>query len=254
MVLTHLNLFRPPFVLIMTTIPRFRMQIAPPTLGSDGPNVAAAPIESVLDLGLSASHVPGESAPENSGDDIPDLDRTETPSETPSETPATSKKKGSFNYDREKGGYAQEWASLDEFYTWRRQEEQAFSIELILSRTSRPTGNAPPLFTQKREYRCSREHTGGVTKYEKKHPDRTRKIDSKKTGCGCQIHIKIYPHTQIVLGRYIADHDHEVGSANIAYTRMSHAAREKINSMLEQKMEHKEIVCTVNDRSSYAQI
>ena len=38
------------------------------------------------------------------------------------------------------------------------------------------------------------------------------------------------------------------------YTWMSHVAREKINSMLEQKMEHKEIVCTVNDRSSYAQI
>ena len=95
------------------------MQIMPPTLGSDRPNVAAAPIELVLDLGLSASHVPGESAPENLGDDILDLDRTETPSETPSETPTTSKKKGSFNYDREKGRYAQEWASLDKFYMWR---------------------------------------------------------------------------------------------------------------------------------------
>ena len=104
MVLTHLNLFCPPFVLIMTTIPRFRMQIAPPTLGSDGLNVATTPIESVLDLGLSASHMPGESAPENLGDDIPDLDHTKTPSETPSETPATSKKKGSFNYDRERAG------------------------------------------------------------------------------------------------------------------------------------------------------
>ena len=98
MVLTHSNLFRPTFVL-MTTIPRFRMQVAPPILGSD----AAAPIESCLDLGLSTSHVPGGSAPENSGDDIPDLDRMETPSETP----ANSKKKGSFNYDREKGGYSQ---------------------------------------------------------------------------------------------------------------------------------------------------
>jgi hypothetical protein len=234
MVLTHSNLFRPTFVL-MTTIPRFRMQVAPPMLGSD----AAAPIESCLDLGLSTSHVPGGSAPENSGDDIPDLDRMETPSETP----ANSKKKGSFNYDREKGGYVQEWASLAEFYTWRRQEELMFSIELILSRTSRPTSNGPPLFTQKREYRCSRQHTGGVSKYKKKHPDRTQKISSKKTGCRCQIMIKTYPHTQIVLGRYIADHDHEIGSANIAYTRMSHAAREKIISMLEQKMGHKEIVC-----------
>jgi hypothetical protein len=222
----------------MTTIPRFRMQVAPPpeappTLGSDGPNVAAVPLESCLDLGLSAGNVPEESAPETV------LDRTEMPSETP----ANSRKMGSFTYDREKGGYVQEWESLDDFYAWRRQEEQAFSIELILSRTSRPTGNSPPLFTQKREYRCSRQHTRGVSKYEKKHPDRAQKIESKKTGCRCQIFIKLYPHTGIVLGRYDADHDHELGSANIAYTRMSHAAREKINSMLEQKMEQKEIVC-----------
>ena len=207
----------------MTTIPRFRMQVAPPeappTLGSDGPNIAAAPLESCLDLG----NVP---APE-----------TET-----SETPVNSRK-GGFTYDREKGGYVQEWESLDDFNAWRRQEEQAFSIELILSRTSRPTGNGPPLFTQKREYRCSRQHTGGVSKYEKKHPDRAQKIKSKKTGCRCQIFIKLYPHTGVVLGRYDADHDHEIGLANIAYTRMSHMAREKIKSMLEQKMEHKEIVC-----------
>jgi hypothetical protein len=37
-------------------------------------------------------------------------------------------------------------------------------------------------------------------------------------------------------------HDHEVGSDNIAYTRMSGVAREQIKSMLVQKVDHKEIV------------
>ena len=192
---------------------------APPTLGSDGPNIAAAPLESCLDLG----NVPA-----------PEMETSETP---------VNSRKGGFTYNREKGRYVQEWESLDDFNAWCRQEEQVFSIELILSRTSRPTGNGPPLFTQKREYRCLRQHTGGVSKYEKKHPDQAQKIESKKTGCRCQIFIKLYPHTGVVLGRYDANHDHEIGLANIAYTRMSHMAREKIKSMLEQKMEHKEIVC-----------
>jgi hypothetical protein len=68
-------------------------------------------------------------------------------------------------------------------------------------------------------------------------------MDSKKTGCRCQITIKIYSNTPTVLGRYDADHDHDVGSDNIAYTRMSLAARDQINMMLTQQIDNKEIVC-----------
>jgi hypothetical protein len=152
-------------------------------------------------------------------------------------------RQGGFNYDRERGGYVHKWTSLAEFDAWRRQEELAYSIELILSRTG--TGKQ---FTQKRTYHCSRQQTGGDKHYKKKHLDWNRKIDGKKAGCRCQITIKLYSHTPTVLGRYDADHDHEVGLANIAYTRMSRAAREEIYVMLAQKINHKEIVC---QRSHY---
>ena len=153
------------------------------------------------------------------------------------EMSASSNKQGSFDYDREKGGYFLEWASLAEFDAWRRQEEIANSIELVVCRTV-----MGKVFTQKRTYCCARQPTGGDKQYKKKNLHWDRKIDSKKTGCGCQLTIKLYPDTPTILGRYEADHDHEVGFANLAYTRMSPAAREKIYDMLNQRIDYKEIV------------
>ena len=197
----------------------FQLQVAAPTLGTSGPTPFNAP---------------GESAP---GSEEGDLD--------PAETAANSRKTGSFNYDREKGGYVHEWASLAEFDSWRRQEELTYSIELVISKTL-----VGWLFTQKRTYICSCQQTGGNRYYQKKFPDRNQKIESKKTGCSCHITIKLYPHTPTILGRYEADHDHEIGLANIAYTRISHPAREKIHTMLTQKMDRKEIIC----KRSYSSI
>jgi FAR1 DNA-binding domain len=102
------------------------------------------------------------------------------------------------------------------------------------------------LWTEKRYYVCSRGLSGGASKYQKKHPERQRKIESKKTGCRCKLLIKLYPHTSTILGRYQDEHNHEVGIANIAYMRMSHAARERIKSMLEQKIDPREIVRKTN--------
>jgi hypothetical protein len=215
----------------MTTIPRFRLKVAPPTLGTAGPSATGAPVMLCLDLGKNAgSGGSGSSvSSDSSNNDIPDV----------TETPANSIRKGSFNFDRESGGFAHEWSNLAEFDAWRRQEELAYSIELVTAWTSGPSRW---LYTQKKIYRCSRQHTTGERHYQKKFPDRYRKIGSKKTGCRCQLTIKLYPHTQTILGRYDADHDHEVGLANIAYIRISRAAREKINVMLEQRIHHSEIV------------
>ena len=85
--------------------------------------------------------------------------------------------------------------------------------------------------------------SGGQKQYNKKLPDWQRKIDSKKTGCQCQIEIKSYLHTETILGRYKEDYDHEIQSANIPYTRLSQAVRDKIKVMLKQKVDQKEIVC-----------
>ena len=131
-------------------------------------------------------------------------------------SPATSTKKGSFNWDREKGGFSLEWANLAEFEMWRKMEERASSIELIASSTR--TG---VLFSQRQRFVCGRQYSGGRRKYQKKHPERKRKIRNRKSGCRCHIIIKQYPHTPTILGRYVAKHDHEIGAANIAFTRLS---------------------------------
>ena len=49
------------------------------------------------------------------------------------ETPTNSAKKGSFHYDWECGGYPMEWPGPAKFEAWRREEELAYSIELIAS-------------------------------------------------------------------------------------------------------------------------
>jgi hypothetical protein len=131
-----------------------------------------------------------------------------------------------------------EWSDFAAFSAWRREEELRYSIELIASTVKR----GGPLWTEKRLYVCSRQLSGGRKQYEKKNPGWHRKIGSKKTGCRCRVVIKLYPHTDAILGNYTNMHDHEVGSDNIAYTRMSGVAREQIKSMLVQKVDHKEIV------------
>jgi hypothetical protein len=49
------------------------------------------------------------------------------------ESLATSRSKGSFNWDQEKGSFNLEWASLAEFQIWCQMEARASSIELNAS-------------------------------------------------------------------------------------------------------------------------
>ena len=87
-----------------------------------------------------------------------------------------------------------------------------------------------------------------------KNPDRGCTIPSKKTGCHCEVLIKQYLHTSTVLGRYVADHDHEIGAANIAHTRLSGTTWEQIKMMLIQTIDHREIVSCRNQNSLAANL
>ena len=169
---------------------------------------------------------------------------TECPSEVPQgNTPATSIKRRSYNYDRVHG-YPLGWSDFAAFNVWCREEELHYSIELITSTIKRGVmvKCGGPLWTEKWLYVCSHQPSGGRTEFEKKHLDWRCKIGSKKTGCRCWVVIKLYPHTDAILGNHTNMHNHEVGLENIAYTRMSHVAQEQIKSMLVQKVDCKEIV------------
>jgi hypothetical protein len=154
--------------------------------------------------------------------------------------PATSSQSSSFNYDRESGRFPHEWSNLAKFETWHQVKELTYSIELISGSIWKGKNG---LWTLKRDYICSYGNSGGQNKYQKKHPERQQKIGSKKMDCPCKIIIRFYPHTPIIWGRYENDHNHEVGLANITFTRMSHNAWEYIEKMLWQKIDPREIVC-----------
>jgi len=128
-------------------------------------------------------------------------------------------------------------------------EERLSCIEFVAS-TSR-TGT---FYSRWRRFVCGRQESRGESNYEKKHPDRERKLESKKTGCGCYLDIKEYHHTPTVLGRYRPEHDHEVGAGNIAYTRLSGTTRERIKAMLTQKIDCREIVSCRNQNSLAADL
>ena len=116
-----------------------------------------------------------------------------------------------------------EWANLAKFQTWCYKEEHVYSIKLIVSTSwaGRVNWSGCQLFV------CRHEESGGrKTPYQKIHPDWKHKIGTKKSGCGCHVIIKLYPHMSTILGCYISQHDYEIGSANIAYTHLSSAARE----------------------------
>jgi hypothetical protein len=207
-------------------LPRFRLSITPAPVATEPSARTAPPLQQCLDLGIGrqACGPHDQSAPEREDGH-------------PSDTPATSRKVGSFTHDRESGIYSLQWESMSQFHEWCQEEARAHSIEFIASSTV----SGGDLWLQKHVYVCARQLSGGPNKYNKKF-HRFWKIGTKKTGCHCQVVIKRYHHTPIVLGRYFNVHDHDLGLGNVAYMRLSRAARETVNAMLIQQVDRRAIV------------
>jgi hypothetical protein len=166
------------------------------------------------------------------------------------ESLASSRRKRSFNWDREQGRFSLEWANYTEFEMWHQVEELASSIEFIVS-TSQNNGI---LWSQWKLFICRHQDSEGGREYEKKYPERECKIRIRKSGCRCQIIIKQYHHTSTILGHYVAEHDHEIGAANITYTRLSSTTQEQIKIMVDQKIDCYEIVSSRNQNSLAANL
>jgi hypothetical protein len=170
-------------------------------------------------------------------DTAPDLSQTGHARATPID-PATSRLLGSITYDQEHG-FNLEWDSKDAFKDWLDNEQTAQSIELRPSKIERGS----TLYTTNQIFRCARNGTGGVKPYQKKTA-RERKIESKRIagGCPCLVQIKTYPHTDIVLGKYISNHSHAIGMENLKFIRMRDSTREMIARMVRYGKNDKDIV------------
>ena len=168
--------------------------------------MSSSPVPSIADIPA----VPDDTGPERADPDAID--------------PAASTKMGSITYDQEEGSYNLEWESRDDFNKWLTHEQATIGIEIRLSRTYYPKNSS--LYSKGEIFCCACNGTGGKKHYVKKTA-RERKIDSKRIegGCPCSVQIKMYPHTDTILGRYNPDHSHPVGKDNLRYIRIRVSTR-----------------------------
>ncbi len=152
--------------------------------------------------------------------------------------PTTSHLLGSITYDQEHG-FNLEWNTKEAFKAWLENEQTTQSIELQPSKIEQRSA----LYSTNQIFRCVWNGMGGVKHYQKKTA-REWKIKSKRLSgsCPCHVQIKTYPHTAIVLGKYISNHSHAIGMENLKFVRMRDSTQEMIASMLRYGKNDKDIV------------
>ena len=142
--------------------------------------------------------------------------------------PATSRLLGSITYNREHD-FNLEWDSIEAFKDWLDNKQMAQSIELRSSKIE--CGSA--LYKTNQIFCCACNGTGRLKPYQKKMAQE-RKIESKRIARGCPslVQIKTYPHTSVVLGKYISNHSHVIGMENLKFIRMQDSTQEMIARMV----------------------
>ncbi|CAA7265957.1 unnamed protein product [Cyclocybe aegerita] len=123
-------------------------------------------------------------------------------------------------------GYTLVFANLDEFQAWRNTEEERNCVEFVKGDTHGSKAD-PPRFKDHTKLVCARHSRSGRKKYVKKHPERVRKVPSRKlegTGCSASISYKTYFDSEQVRACYISQHSHEIGPANLPFTRRGRKA------------------------------
>jgi hypothetical protein len=121
---------------------------------------------------------------------------------------------------------------------WLRAEERKNTIEFVV-KEARPNKNKKDHhWLVKHIYVCARQGSGGVKKYDPKHPDRVRNIPARRAedGCTCRLTVKTYPDTSNILGLYVPEHSHPIGNANVVYTRIPVETRNQIERLLRDGM------------------
>lgn len=109
---------------------------------------------------------------------------------------------GDFEQDKCSGRYDMEWSSLSAMQAWLLEEEELIVMELRLVNRQKNLTKSRGAWVRKVEYLCSRQGTGGLHEYIKKHPEWDRKVETKRVGCTCRLQVKIYPSSQTAPSAY----------------------------------------------------
>ncbi|KAI6047819.1 hypothetical protein EDC04DRAFT_3101377 [Pisolithus marmoratus] len=123
-------------------------------------------------------------------------------------------------------GYTLVFQNLTAFQDWRAREEETHMVEFVKGDTHGSKA-IPPRFKDHTKLVCARHSRSGRKKYVKKHPDRVRKVPSRKLegqGCQASISYKTYFDTEEVRVCYVSEHSHPIGLANLPFTRRGRRA------------------------------
>ncbi|KAJ7040386.1 hypothetical protein C8F04DRAFT_1254137 [Mycena alexandri] len=144
----------------------------------------------------------------------------------PTNAPVTSGTKQPYGSGDTDDGYTLVFPNLESFHEWRNLEEETKMVEFVKGDTHGSKA-VPPRFKDHTKLVCARHSRSGRKKYVKKHPERVRKVPSRKLdgeGCSASISFKTYFDTEEVRACYVAQHSHEIGLANLPFTRRGRKA------------------------------
>ncbi|KAJ3985231.1 hypothetical protein F5890DRAFT_1178135 [Lentinula detonsa] len=123
-------------------------------------------------------------------------------------------------------GYTLVFPNLAAFNEWREREEETQVVEFVKGDTHGSKA-IPPRFKDHTKLVCARHSRSGRKKYVKKHPERVRKVPSRKLegqGCPASISFKTYFDSDEIRACYNSQHSHEIGPANLPFTRRGRRA------------------------------
>ncbi|THV07600.1 hypothetical protein K435DRAFT_959672 [Dendrothele bispora CBS 962.96] len=123
-------------------------------------------------------------------------------------------------------GYTLVFPNIAAFNEWREKEEETQMVEFVKGDTHGSKA-VPPRFKDHTKLVCARHSRNGRKKYVKKHPERVRKVPSRKLegqGCPASISYKTYFDSEEVRASYNSQHSHEIGLANLPFTRRGRRA------------------------------
>ncbi|CDO75488.1 hypothetical protein BN946_scf184935.g24 [Trametes cinnabarina] len=151
---------------------------------------------------------------------------------SPPATYTENPRKGLYGSGEADERYTLVFESLEAFEAWRQREEEEKMVEFVKGDTHASKA-VPPRFKEHTKLVCGRHSRGGRKKYVKKYPDRVRKVPSRKLdgmGCPASISYKTYFDTDEVRACYISEHSHEIGPANLPYTKRGRKAQAEIQA------------------------
>jgi hypothetical protein len=88
-------------------------------------------------------------------------------------------------------GYTLIFPNLAAFQEWRQHEEETQMVEFVKGDTHGSKA-VPPRFKDHTKLVCARHSRSGRKKYVKKHPERVRKVPSRKVRTRSTLHCMIY--------------------------------------------------------------